>query len=101
MQCALGAIRCKEDDYFLRKYRRIKPRRGHKRATVAISRMMLTCIYHMLTNGEVFNPTDRTAEDRRDEERRAVRAAGDEQERMAIELLESRGYDVSLLGIPA
>jgi hypothetical protein len=63
--------------------------------------MMLTCIYHMLTNGEVFNPTDRTAEDRRDEERRAVRAAGDEQERMAIELLESRGYDVSLLGIPA
>jgi hypothetical protein len=30
-----------------------------------------------------------------------VRAAEDEQERMAIELLESRGYDVSLLGIPA
>ena len=101
VQCALGAIRCKEDDYFLRKYRRIKARRGHKRAIIAISRMMLTCIYHMLTNGEVFNPTDRTAEDRRDEERRAVRAAGDEQERMAIELLESRGYDVSLLGIPA
>ena len=47
------------------------------------------------------DPTDRTAEDRRDEERRAVRAAEDEQERMAIELLESRGYDVSLLGIPA
>ena len=100
-RCALGAIRCTTDDYFLRKYRRIKPRRGHKRAIIAISRMMPARTCHMLTNGEVSDPTDRTAEDRRDEERRAVRAAGDEQERMAIELLESRGYDVSLLGIPA
>ena len=96
MQCAQAAIRCKEDDYFLRKYRRIKPRRGHKRATVAIARMMPACIYHMLKNGEVSDPADRRAE-----ERRARRAADDEQERKAIELLGSRGYDVSRLGVPA
>ena len=58
--------------------------------------MMPACIYHMLKNGEVSDPADRRAE-----ERRARRAADDEQERKAIELLESRGYDVSRLGVPA
>lgn len=46
-------------------------------------------------------PADREAEERRAEERRARRAADDERERKAIELLESRGYDVSRLGVPA
>ena len=31
---------------------------GKKRAFIAIARMILTAIYHMLTNGELFNPSD-------------------------------------------
>ena len=33
-------------------------RRGKKRATIAIARMILTAIYAMLSSGEVFNPSD-------------------------------------------
>ncbi|WP_207385398.1 IS110 family transposase [Enterococcus faecium] len=40
------------------KYARIYKRRGKKRAIIAIARMMLTAIYHMLSTGEVWNPTD-------------------------------------------
>lgn len=58
VQCANAAIKDKKDPYFKIKYDRIKKRRGHKRAIIAIARMMLTCIYHMLLNKEVFNPKD-------------------------------------------
>jgi transposase len=58
IRCALSAIRDKKQPYFAIKYTRLKKRRGHKKAIVAIARMMLTCIYHMLTTGEVFNPSD-------------------------------------------
>jgi len=40
------------------KYEKLKKRRGHKKAIIAIARMMLVCIYHMLSNGEAFNPSD-------------------------------------------
>ena len=33
-------------------------RRGHKRAIIAIARMMLTCLFHMFSKQEVFNPAD-------------------------------------------
>ena len=33
-------------------------RRGKKRAIIAIARMILTVIYHMLVTGEDWNPTD-------------------------------------------
>lgn len=57
VQCALSAIKDKEG-YFGRKYTKIKKRRGHKKAIIAIARMMLVCIYHMILTGEEFNPTD-------------------------------------------
>lgn len=41
-----------------KKYERIAKRRGKKRAIIAIARMMLTAIYHMLSNGEIWNPCD-------------------------------------------
>ena len=47
VQCALAAIKDKENPYFKHKYDRIKKRRGHKRAIIAVARMILTCIYHM------------------------------------------------------
>lgn len=57
VQCALAAIR-KKDGYFAIKYERIKKRRGHKKAIIAIARMMLICIYHMILTGEEFKPYD-------------------------------------------
>lgn len=48
----------KENGYFAIKYERIKKRRGHKKAIIAIARMMLICIYHMILTGEEFKPYD-------------------------------------------
>ena len=36
----------------------ISKRRGKKRAYIAIARKILVAIYHMLSTGELFNPTD-------------------------------------------
>lgn len=58
VQCALAATKNKKEPYFAIKYEKLKKRRGHKKAIIAIARMMLVCIYHMLLNGESFNPCD-------------------------------------------
>lgn len=58
VQCALAATKSKKEPYFAIKYQRIKKRRGHKKAIIAIARMMLVCMYHMISNGEKFNPCD-------------------------------------------
>ena len=55
IQCALAAIKCKDFPHYRTRYEVIKRRRGHKRAVIAIARMMLTAIYHMLQKGELFN----------------------------------------------
>ena len=58
VQCALAAIKSKKQPYFAIKYGRIKKRRGHKKAIIAIARMMMVCIYHMISEKQPFNPTD-------------------------------------------
>lgn len=58
VQCALAAIKSKKEPYFANKYRRLKHRRGHKKAIIAIARMMMVCIYHMVSEKKPFNPTD-------------------------------------------
>ena len=55
IQCANNAIRDKSCEYFKLRYEAIKKRRGHKRAIIAIARMLLTCIYNMLSKNEPFN----------------------------------------------
>ena len=37
------------------RYLRLKKRRGHKKAIIAIARMLLTALYHMLKNRENYN----------------------------------------------
>ena len=39
------------------RYESLKKRRGHKKAIIAIARLLLTAIYHILLNGEVFDYT--------------------------------------------
>ncbi|MCL1809892.1 MAG: IS110 family transposase [Clostridiales bacterium] len=58
VQCALAAVKSTREPYFAAKYQKLKKRRGHKKAIIAIARMMLTCIYHMISTGEAFNPSD-------------------------------------------
>ena len=55
VQCANNAIKDKACEYFKLRYEAIKKRRGHKRAIIAIARMLLTCAYHMLSKNEPFN----------------------------------------------
>lgn len=58
VQCALAAVKSKKEPYFAIKYQCIAKRRGKKKAIIAIARMMLTCIFHMLANNEDFQPDD-------------------------------------------
>ena len=58
VEVAHAAVKCKSQPYYRNKYERVAHRRGKKRALIAIARMILTAIYHMLTNGEIFNPSD-------------------------------------------
>ena len=58
VQCALAALKSKKNPYYAIKYQRIKKRRGHKKAIIAIARMMLIAIYHIIKNDEDFKPVD-------------------------------------------
>ena len=53
VQAAASAIN-KDGSYFQSKFRRLKQRRGHKRALVAIAHAMLVTIYHMIKKGEPY-----------------------------------------------
>lgn len=56
VQCALNAVRAKQFPEVRRRYLSIKKRRGHKKAIIAIARMLLTAIYNMLKKNEPYNP---------------------------------------------
>ena len=58
VQMAHAAVKSRDNPYYRIKYERIAKRRGKKRAIIAIARMILTAIYHMLSTGEFFNPCD-------------------------------------------
>jgi transposase len=58
VQVAHAVVKSNRSPYYKNKYERIYKRRGKKRAIIAISRMILTAIYHMFINGEEFNPCD-------------------------------------------
>ena len=55
VQCANAAIKSKKHPEIRDRYLRIKKRRGHKKAIIAIARMLLTALYHMLKNSENYN----------------------------------------------
>ena len=55
VQFALCAIKDKSCPYIKARYESLKRCRGHKKAIIAIARLLLTSIYHMLLTGEVFN----------------------------------------------
>lgn len=48
VQCALAAIKSKKHPEVFCRYNALKKRRGHKKAIIAIARMLLTAIYNIL-----------------------------------------------------
>ena len=58
VQVAHAAVKSNQSPYYKAKYERIMKRRGKKRAIIAVARMILTAVYHMLSTGEAWNPTD-------------------------------------------
>jgi len=55
VQCALCAIRSKKNPEIAFRYNAIKKRRGHKKAIIAVARMLLTAIYNILKKNEPYN----------------------------------------------
>jgi transposase len=85
-EAAMSAIRVK-DHYLEAQYRRLKPRRGHKRALGAVQHTILTAIWHMLSTGELYRDLGGDYFTRRDPER---------QTRRLVAQLERLGHTVTL-----
>lgn len=58
VEVAHCAVKDKNNSYYANKFNTLSKRRGKKRAYIAIARKILVAIYHMLSTGEFFNPTD-------------------------------------------
>ena len=55
VQCATAVIKSEKHPEIRNRYLRLKKRRGHKRAIIAIARMLLTAIYNILKKKEAYN----------------------------------------------
>jgi len=93
VQCALSAVRSTKEPYFAIKYRKIQKRRGHKKAIIAIARMMLVCIYYIILDKKPFNPTDYEELSKQSSQPQKV-VLNDE---TVFAYLKAQGYDPSLL----
>ena len=56
VQVANAVIRSDKHPEFKERYRRLKARRGHKKAIIAICRMLLTAIWNILSKLEPYSP---------------------------------------------
>ncbi len=90
VQCANAAVKDKSFPHYRVRYEAIKLRRGHKRALIAIARMMLTAIYCMLSTGELFNPAIY-------EQAKCKPGFVASSEEHAVKLLQRLGYSVAKL----
>ncbi|WAG50010.1 IS110 family RNA-guided transposase [Clostridium tagluense] len=55
VQCATAIVKSEKHPEIRNRYLRIKKRRGHKKAIIAVARMLLTAIYNMLKNKQPYN----------------------------------------------
>ena len=87
VQIANALVKSKNHPEFTERYHRIKSRRGHKKAIIALCRMILTAIWHMLTDGTFYTPDGFTA----DNSKPASKVLSTSQ---ALALLKSHGYTI-------
>lgn len=87
VQMANAAVRCKTS-YFASVYRRLAPRRGHKRAIVAVAHRLLIAVYHMLKQHQPYRDYRASDTGQRSQEQRLKRLQ---------QQVERLGYQVQLV----
>ena len=85
VQVANALIKSKKHPEFTTRYKRIKARRGHKKAIIAICRMILTAIWHILSDLKPYTP-EGFLESRPVKEEKVLSIS------QALNLLKQRGY---------
>ena len=94
VQVANALLRSKKHPEITDRYKRIKARRGHKKAIIAICRMLLTAIWHILSDCKPYTP-EGFLESRPVNEAKALTTS------QALNLLKQRGYTIKDDVIPA
>ena len=94
VQVANALIKSKKHPEFAAHYRRIKARRGHKKAIIAICRMILTAIWHILTDLKPYT-SEGFLESRPVNEAKVLTTS------QARNLLKRRGYIIKDDVVPA
>ena len=87
VQVANALINSKNHPEFVERYRRIKSHRGHKKAIIAICKMLLTAIWNILSSGEAYNPSGYFIQTPRPTNETKVLT-----QKQDLELLRLRGY---------
>ena len=93
VQVANALIKSRKHPEITNRYRRIKARRGHKKAVIAICRMLLTAIWHILTDLKPYTP-EGFLEQRPVNESKVLTTS------QALNLLKQRGYIIKDDGVP-
>ena len=88
VQVANALIKSKKHPEFKERYHRIKSRQGHKKAIIAVCKMLLTAIWNMLNKLEPYNPEGFL-------EHRPVKQEKTLTVSQALELLRLRGYTIT------
>lgn len=89
VQCANAAIKSKKHPEVRNRYLALKKRRGHKKAIIAVARMLLTAIYNILKKNEPYNSELYTHSNNTPPEHRTVSVEE------AIFILQRQGYIVT------
>jgi len=85
VQVANAVVKSDKYPEFKERYRRLKARRGHKRAIIAICRMFLTAIWNILSKIEPYSADGYLAERPKNQSITLTKS-------QALNLLKSRGY---------
>lgn len=89
VQVANAVIKYKDKHpEFRERYRKLKARRGHKKAIIAICRMLLTAIWNVLSKAEPYSPAGYLSNHQVTEVRTLT-------QKQALNLLKSRGYVIT------
>ncbi len=91
-EAAMAATRSGTDTYLAAQYRRLRPRRGHKKALGAVKHSIIVACWHMLSTGEVYNDLGGDYFQRRDPEKTTKRL---------VAQLERLGHSVTLHEVAA
>ena len=94
VQVANALLRSKKHPEITDRYKRIKARRGHKKAIIAVCRMLLTAIWHILSDLKPYTP-EGFLDSRPVNESKILTTS------QALNLLKQRGYIIKDDAIPA